>query len=79
MVEKRDKALKQALKAVGGLSVLASFLDITPQAVSQWRRVPAARVLGVEKAAAGIVSRHDLRPDLYPAETLDLQGNALPG
>ena len=38
-------------------------VDITPQAVSQWRQVPVERVLNVE-AITG-VSRHDLRPDVY--------------
>ena len=68
MVEKRDRALKRALKEAGGLSALAAQLGITPQAVSQWRRVPAARVIAVEQATAGVVPRSRLRPDLYPPE-----------
>ena len=68
MVEKRDGALKRALKEAGGLSALAARLGITPQAVSQWRRVPAARVIAVEQATAGVVARSQLRPDLYPPE-----------
>ena len=68
MVEKRDRALKRALKEAGGLSALAARLGITPQAVSQWRRVPAARVIAVERATAGAVPRSQLRPDLYPPE-----------
>jgi DNA-binding transcriptional regulator YdaS (Cro superfamily) len=51
------------------LSVLASLLGITPQAVSQWRHVPAARVLAVERATKGAVSRFQLRPDLYPPDS----------
>lgn len=58
-----DTALAQALTAVGGPSALATKLFITSQAISQWRRVPAARVLDVE-AATG-VSRHALRPDIF--------------
>jgi DNA-binding transcriptional regulator YdaS (Cro superfamily) len=36
---------------------------ITSQAISQWREVPAHRVLEVE-AITGL-SRHDLRPDIF--------------
>lgn len=41
-------------------------IGISAAAVSQWRRVPAERVLEVEKASG--VSRSALRPDLYPIE-----------
>lgn len=44
---------------------LAGELSISPSAVSMWDRVPAERVLDVERITG--VSRHDLRPDLYPA------------
>ena len=71
MVVKRNEALKRALKAAGGLTLLATQLGITPQAISQWLRVPAVRVLEVEKAVRGSVSRHDMRPDLYPKEEPD--------
>lgn len=59
-----DEALDLAKKAVGGSSELGRRLGVTSQAVSQWRRVPAERVLDVERATG--VSRHQLRPDLYP-------------
>lgn len=41
--------------------------QITPQAVSKWARsgVPAERVLLVEKACGGAVTRYELRPDIY--------------
>lgn len=42
---------------------LARALEITPGAVSQWDRVPAERVLDIERLTG--ISRHDLRPDLY--------------
>lgn len=37
--------------------------DITPQAISQWERVPAKRVLDIERITG--VSRHQLRPDIF--------------
>jgi DNA-binding transcriptional regulator YdaS (Cro superfamily) len=42
---------------------------VSAQAVGLWvksKKVPADRVLAIE-AASG-VSRHDLRPDIYPRE-----------
>lgn len=64
-----DKAIK-ALK--GNQSELARKIGVTPQAVQQWSKsgkVPAERVLDIEAATDGKVTRHDLRPDIYPRET----------
>jgi len=57
----------RAAKAAGGQSALARLLKVTPQAVQKMcasGRVPAERVLEIEKATG--VSRHELRPDIYP-------------
>ena len=43
---------------------LARALGVTPGAVSQWDRVPAERVIDVERLTG--IPRHDLRPDIYP-------------
>jgi DNA-binding transcriptional regulator YdaS (Cro superfamily) len=61
-------ALSDAKKAVKGNTGLSRALngEITPQAISQWKQVPAERVLDVERATG--ISRHKLRPDLYPSE-----------
>jgi len=58
--------LHRAIEAAGGLSKLAASLHITKQAVAQWDEVPPLRVLEVERVSG--VSRHELRPDLYPSE-----------
>lgn len=63
--------LQRAAEAVGSQQRLAEVLGITPQAVSQWDRVPAERVIAIERATGGKVTRHELRPDLYPAEGQD--------
>lgn len=55
-------------KRRGIISDIARACGITPGAVSQWQRVPAERVLDVERVTG--VPRHALRPDLYPAPTL---------
>ncbi|MGU3399254.1 transcriptional regulator [Brucellaceae bacterium D45D] len=66
-----EEALEHAKNITGGSAGLARALGkITSQAISQWRRVPAERVLEVEKVTG--VSRHFLRPDIYgpiPAPT----------
>jgi DNA-binding transcriptional regulator YdaS (Cro superfamily) len=59
-------SLEKAKALAGGPSGLAFKLgDITPQAISQWKRVPADRAIQVE-ALTGI-SRHELRPDVFGA------------
>jgi DNA-binding transcriptional regulator YdaS (Cro superfamily) len=42
---------------------LALALGITPGAISQWAKVPAERLIEIEKATG--IRRQDLRPDLY--------------
>ncbi len=63
----RDTALETAIDAAGGTAALARTINVTPQAISQWDRVPAERVIAVEEATGGKVTRSDLRPDLYPS------------
>ena len=59
----RDAGLDRAIDAAGGVAELARKIGIAQPSVSNWRRVPAQRVIAVE-AATG-VSRKQLRPDLY--------------
>ncbi len=77
-----NKAIQRAADLLGGQSELARQLSalgapgdtITPQGVSYWcrsGRLPAERVLDVERLTQGRVSRHDLRPDLYPVSIPD--------
>jgi DNA-binding transcriptional regulator YdaS (Cro superfamily) len=54
-----------AIKAAGSASELARRLNISFQAIQQWKKIPAERVVAVE-AATGI-PRQQLRPDLYGA------------
>ena len=59
-------ALRQAIRKLGGYTALARELGVSRPAVAQWRQVPALRVLAVERLTG--VSRHELRPDLYPVD-----------
>jgi DNA-binding transcriptional regulator YdaS (Cro superfamily) len=64
------QALEQAAEVAGGQSGLARICGVTQPSVWKWlqssKRLPAEYVLRVE-AATGI-SRHYLRPDIYPLE-----------
>jgi DNA-binding transcriptional regulator YdaS (Cro superfamily) len=55
--------LRAAISAAGGLRPLARLLGITHQAILQWERIPAERIIEIE-ARTG-VARERLRPDLY--------------
>lgn len=72
-------SVEKAVAVVGSQSALARALDVSPQAVNQWikTRVPAERVLDIEAATKGQVTRHELRPDLYPNPTDALPPGAL--
>lgn len=50
------------------LEALATRLSVNKSTVHYWerKRIPAERVLEVERATS--LSRHDLRPDLFPRE-----------
>jgi len=71
---RREPALERAIELAGGPARLSRFITehhkqpISAQAICDWKRCPPARVLLVESATGGRVTRHDLRPDLYPLE-----------
>jgi DNA-binding transcriptional regulator YdaS (Cro superfamily) len=53
-------------------AAFAKKLGVSPGAVWQWinaySKVDATNVLKIERATGGVVTRHELRPDLYPKE-----------
>lgn len=59
-----EAALSEAIAAVNGVKALGALLGISHQAVQQWTVCPPLRVLEVERLSG--VSRHRLRPDIYP-------------
>ena len=71
-------ALKLAVFYAGGqtemarkITALAGSRRITQPGVNYWlatNRVPADRVLQIEAVVGGLVTRHQLRPDIYPLE-----------
>lgn len=62
------KPIDRAIELAGGTQALAEKCGVRYQAVQKWRhRIPAERVLKIEEISG--VSRHELRPDLYPRDS----------
>jgi DNA-binding transcriptional regulator YdaS (Cro superfamily) len=68
MLAMKQEGAVAAIKAVKRARRLAEALGLSAVAIHDWKRrgIPAERVLSVE-AVTG-VSRHVLRPDLYPRD-----------
>lgn len=66
----RYQALLRAIEVAGSQSELARLCGLSPTSVWKWvnqsKQLPAEFVLRVEEATG--VSRHHLRPDIYPVE-----------
>ncbi|WP_312488156.1 YdaS family helix-turn-helix protein [Sphingomonas sp.] len=62
--------MRIAIRRAGSQSALARLLGVSQAAVSKWDRLskplPHQHVLKVEETLG--LSRHDLRPDLYPRD-----------
>lgn len=65
-------ALARAIECIGGQAALARCLGKKQAHVWGWLfrsgRVPATMAIPIEKATGGKITRHDLRPDIYPRE-----------
>jgi len=66
MSETMEQALAVAIAEAGGVLAMARAFGLSRPAVAQWKRAPGLRVIDIEKLTG--VSRHRLRPDLYPIE-----------
>lgn len=65
----------EAAEKTGGIVALARKLGIKHTALYSWNRVPAERVLDIERLSG--ISRHDLRPDIFgPRPTQQERGAA---
>jgi DNA-binding transcriptional regulator YdaS (Cro superfamily) len=58
-----DQGLREAITAAGSVNKLAKMLGIHYTAILRWTRVPAGRIVEVERVTG--ISRARLRPDLY--------------
>jgi DNA-binding transcriptional regulator YdaS (Cro superfamily) len=60
--------IKRAAELSGGMTKLTSKIGVSKSAPYSWGRIPADRVLAIEAATGGQLSRHTMRPDLYPRD-----------
>jgi len=68
--QKAENAVERACRlAAITQAELARRCQVSPQAVDKWGhdRVPDNRVKQIVAVINGVVTPHDLRPDLYPA------------
>ena len=61
----RPEPITKAIEEAGSVKALAEIVGVTPQGVSQWKRVPQKHVRAIE-ALTGI-PRHIIRDDVYDA------------
>ena len=64
------EALKRAKSLLGSEAALAAVVGVKQPSVNhilnRGKYVPAKWCLAVERATEGAITRHELRPDLYP-------------
>ncbi|MFS1525345.1 transcriptional regulator [Microbulbifer sp. 2304DJ12-6] len=62
-------AITKAISLLGTQKKIADMLKIPPACVSQWyrgaRKVPPRHCRRIEQATNGVVTRYDLRPDIF--------------
>jgi len=66
----KNTPVSKLLEKAGSQTLLAKMLGTSQQNISNWNNagkpLPAEFVLAAEKELG--ISRHDLRPDIYPRE-----------
>lgn len=60
--------IKRAAELSGGMRKMTRTIGVSCAAPYSWNQIPAGRVLAIEAATGGIVTRHEMRPDLYPRD-----------
>ncbi|WP_460420792.1 YdaS family helix-turn-helix protein [Pseudomonas sp. ZL2] len=70
----KERPVETVVRLAGGQAELARRCNTSQpriwQCVHRNQRVPADLVIPFEKAVNGQVTRHQLRPDLYPEEEI---------
>jgi DNA-binding transcriptional regulator YdaS (Cro superfamily) len=61
----RNEIIDRVFEAAGSGRRLAKLLDVSPQAVSQWRSIPLRRAAEIERLTG--IKLHELRPDVFDA------------
>lgn len=73
-----NPAVIRAVEALKTNAALALAVGVKPASVSHWktglRLVPPKYVRAIERATNGVVSRHELRPDVFGCGALANDG-----
>lgn len=72
-----NSPIMKALALAGSQSALARLVGVTQGAVNKWVRgggVDPVNALRIEAATGGVVSKSDLRPDLWPPQETQDRG-----
>ncbi|MCQ2989026.1 helix-turn-helix domain-containing protein [Pseudomonas tremae] len=68
----KERPVDTVVRLAGGQAKLARLCSTSQpriwQCINRNQRVPADLVIPFERAVEGKVTRHELRPDLYPVE-----------
>lgn len=62
-------ALEEAIKIVGGVTKLATLIQVRPNVVGNWRirkSVPPKYATRIESATNGAVKCHQIAPEVFP-------------
>jgi len=66
------EALETAIGIAGGQTALGRLIGKDQKSIWAWlnttKQVPAEFAIPIEKAVEGKVTRHELRPDIYPID-----------
>ena len=58
-----DAIIEKVKDRAGGIVALARSLGIKHNSIYSWEKIPAERVIDVERLTG--ISRHELRPDVF--------------
>lgn len=67
-----EDVVMKIIKLAGSQLKLANLINVKQCTISSWvnrnKKVPSQHVLTIEKALENKITRHEIRPDLYPKE-----------
>jgi DNA-binding transcriptional regulator YdaS (Cro superfamily) len=63
MSRELERGIGLIIKAAGGHRKLGRMLGVSYQSISQWKRIPADRLVEIEIITG--VTREEMRPDLF--------------
>ena len=65
----KNEPIREAIEKAGSVKALAEAAGVTPQCVSQWKKIPIGRVRAIEKGTG--IPRHLLRPDIFDVPVME--------